>query len=121
MALRPSDTMQIYTHQTDAGLNYKNLKATFIPDTEFTYANNFPYNGKRINGMWFSDKGYDIMDKEQREPRHYCIKGKATFMFSGTNLTIRLMLDSGQGTAAIYIDGKAPSAVGIRGAVDILD
>lgn len=121
MALRPSDTMQIYTHQTDAGLNYKNLKATFIPDTEFTYANNFPYNGKRINGMWFNDKGYDIMDKEQREPRHYCIKGKATFMFSGTNLTIRLMLDSGQGTAAIYIDEKAPSAVGIRGAVDILD
>lgn len=121
MALRPSDTLQIYTHQTDAGLNYKNLKAVFIKDTAFEYADNFQYNGTSVQGMWFSDNGYDVMDKEQREPRHYCIKGKATFQFTGSNLIIRLMLDSGQGTARILIDGKSPTSIGERGAVDILD
>lgn len=121
MALRSTDTMQIYTNQTDAGLNYKNLKATFLPDTSFEYADKFQYEGRVINGTWFQDKGYDIMDEEQREPRHYCIKGKVTFQFTGTDLTVRLMLDSGQGSAAVYIDGKAPSAIGKHGAIDRLD
>lgn len=121
--IEPSGFLQIYTHQTYAGLNYKNLKEKYIPAADFSYEENYehPVTHKEVNGSWFFDEGYEVMAKEEREPRHYCIKGKASFSFTGTNLTIRLMLDSSQGKAAILIDGKKPSEIGAYGAVDELD
>ena len=121
--IEPSGFLQIYTHQAYAGLNYRNLKETYIPATDFAYEENYvhPVTHEKIKGSWFFDEGYEVMTKEEREPRHYCIKGKASFSFTGTNLTIRLMLDSSQGKAAILIDGKKPSEIGAYGAVDELD
>jgi uncharacterized phage protein (TIGR02218 family) len=121
--IEPSGFLQIYTHQTYAGLNYRNLKETYIPAADFSYEENYehPVTHKEVNGSWFFDEGYEVMTKEEREPRHYCIKGKAFFSFTGTNLVIRLMLDSSQGKAAILIDGKKPSEIGAYGAVDELD
>ena len=121
--IEPSGFLQVYTNQTHAGLNYKNLKEQYIPAAEFSYEENYvhPITKKKIKGSWFFDEGYEVMSVEQREPRHYCIKGRASFSFTGTNLIIRLMLDSGQGRADILIDGKKPSEVGTNGAVDELD
>lgn len=121
--IAPSGFLQIYTNETYAGLNYKNLREIYIPAADFSYEEEFthPLTNKQIKGSWFYDEGYEVMTKEEREPRHYCIKGKASFSFTGTNLIIRLMLDSGQGTAEILIDGKKPSEVGAYGAVDKLD
>ena len=121
--IEPSGFLQVYTNQTHAGLNYKNLKEQYIPAAEFSYEENYvhPITKKKIKGSWFFDEGYEVMPVEQREPRHYCIKGRASFSFTGTNLIIRLMLDSGQGRADILIDGKKPSEVGTYGAVDELD
>lgn len=121
--IAPSGFLQIYTNETYAGLNYKNLREIYIPAADFSYEEEFthPLTNKQIKGSWFFDEGYEVMTKEEREPRHYCIKGKASFSFTGTNLIIRLMLDSGQGRADIIIDGKKPSEVGAYGAVDKLD
>ena len=121
--IAPSGFLQIYTNQTHAGLNYKNLKEIYMPAADFTYEENYehPITHRKIKGSWFFDEGYEVMTPEQREPRHYCIKGKASFSFTGTSLIIRLMLDSGQGKAEIFIDGKRPSEIGAYGARDELD
>ncbi|WP_313991487.1 DUF2163 domain-containing protein [uncultured Selenomonas sp.] len=121
--IAPSGFLQVYTNQTHAGLNYKNLKETYIPAADFSYEENYvhPITKKNVKGSWFLDEGYEVMTKEEREPRHYCIKGKASFSFTGNNLTIRIMLDSGQGKAEILVDGRRPSEVGVYGAVDELD
>lgn len=121
--IAPLGFLQIYTNQTHAGLNYKNLKEIYMPAADFSYDENYehPITHKKIKGSWFFDEGYEVMTPEQREPRHYCIKGKASFSFIGTSLIIRLMLDSGQGKAEIFIDGKRPSEIGAYGALDELD
>jgi uncharacterized phage protein (TIGR02218 family) len=121
--IAPSGFLQIYTNQTHAGLNYKNLKEIYMPAAGFSYEENYehPITHKKIKGSWFFDEGYEVMTPEQREPRHYCIKGKASFSFIGTSLILRLMLDSGQGKAEIFIDGKRPSEIGAYGARDELD
>lgn len=118
-----SGLLQVYTDQVHGGLNYKNLREIYIPAADFSYEENYvhPITKKKIKGSWFFDEGYEVMTKEEREPRHYCIKGRATFSFTGDNLTIRLMLDSGQGTADVLIDGKKPTEVGAYGAINQLD
>lgn len=118
-----SGLLQVYTNQVHGGLNYKNLREIYIPAADFSYEETYihPVTKKKIKGSWFFDEGYEVMTKEEREPRHYCIKGRATFSFTGNNLTIRLMLDSGQGTADILIDGKNPTEVGAYGAINQLD
>ena len=120
--IAPSGFLQIYTNQTHAGLNYKNLKELYMPAADFSYDENYehPITHKKIKGSWFFDEGYEVMTPEQREPRHYCIKGKASFSFIGTSLILRLMLDSGQGKAEIFIDGKRPSEIGAYGALEEL-
>ena len=105
--------LQVSTLHRRQGLDYDNLRDTFVPLESITFTNKFtnPITKKAVNGTWYYDKGMPPIDVVAREERQYCNQGLATYSFSGSCLIVRLLLDSGQGSASILIDGVKPSTI----------
>lgn len=107
-----SEYLQLMFEDTYAGAHAKNVRETFTSFNSATRANTFTgFSGTQRNGEWYSDAGDLTNPKEIREPRAYCIIGKYTQVFSGTNIIVRIETDSGRGTMKVKIDGVAPSAI----------
>jgi hypothetical protein len=118
-----NDFLQIYPGTLNQGLDPANLRDQFFPASAFVLNESFTLPGGtgKTTGAWSSDSGDQTMPAAQMEPRVYCTKGKATLNFNGTSLVLRIQLDSDWGTAAIYIDGKAPSTMGLATALDTIN
>lgn len=118
-----SEYLQLLFEDTYAGAHAKNVRETFTSFNSATRANTFSgFSGTQRNGEWYSDAGDLTNAKEIREPRAYCIIGKYTQTFSGTNIIVRIETDSGRGTMKVKIDGVAPSTIaGLTAYVDTIN
>ncbi|BAG41638.1 hypothetical protein [Ralstonia phage phiRSL1] len=119
-----TDYLQILTDDFYAGLNQKNLREMWTPYTSASLINSFtlPTGGSTINGAWSIDSGDPSLPLSQQEPRAYCVKGKISCSVSGTTLIVRVQLNSGWGSASVYVDGVKPSTIsGLASYADTID
>lgn len=78
-------------------------------------------DGGFAGSLWYQDQGPIGMEPGSLEPRAFCVRGVCTFSFDGPTLLIRLNVAwSWFQTAAVLIDGVAPSTLGLLHAVDTL-
>lgn len=119
-----NDYLQILTDDYYAGLNQRNLRETWQPYTAATTYNSFTMPGSStvINGAWTFDAGDVSLPDNKKEARAFCTKGKISTTLTGSTIIVRLELNSGWGTASVYIDGVKPSTIsGLVSYKDTLD
>lgn len=116
--------LQISTGGFYSGLNAENLRDDFKSSDNIVTFDKFSLVGSStlIYGAWTADSGDITLPNSRKEPRVFCTKGKMQTTVSGTAVYVRLQLNSGWGTASVYIDGVKPSTIsGIVTALDTLN
>ncbi|AVH85339.1 hypothetical protein RsoM2USA_411 [Ralstonia phage RsoM2USA] len=108
-----NDFVQIYPGGFNAGIDPVNLRDTYYPVSDFTLSDKFtmPGSSTQINGAWSTDSGDLGLPDSQKESRSFCLKGKASIQVNGTAIILRVQLNSGWGTASVYVDGVKPSTI----------
>jgi hypothetical protein len=93
------------------GQNTKEVRAEWLPSSNFALYDKFFYDGFNQVGGWVIDAGDGAAPFETREKRAFCTTGKASITFSGTSVSVRASLNPGWGVAYVRIDGKLPSTI----------
>lgn len=107
------DYIHVLTSDYRDGEDMKDCRAEVVPTSSMTFLEGMftmPGSSTKIKSEWISDRDQSL-PPHKRELRYFCLKGKVTFQFTGTNLTLRLGLNPAWGDATIRIDGQAPSAI----------
>ena len=107
-----SEYLQLKIDDYYEGANEVNLRESWIPHTQFTYLDTFTnLSAATVYGAWNMDGGDIVVTDALRESRHFCTQGKASLVFTGPYIALRIETNWGWGSATIRIDGVAPSTI----------
>jgi len=118
---KSTDYLQLFTSSYVQGKNRINIRDVWIPSSMFVTQNVFVnIDSETINGEWIPDVDGSL-PQEVQESRIFCLKGKASLTFTGTNISIRVGVNPTWGNAAVRIDGQLPSSIGdLTTSIDVL-
>lgn len=109
MSVDPNSLLNVGTGTYREGTNEIALRDLWMDTDDFTFADAFTgFDGVTpVSGAWSSGPRGGAQD---REFAFFCLKGKASLAFSGTNITLRVSNNYG-GIGLILIDGQVPSTI----------
>ena len=111
-----SDPLYVSIDQAIAGQNFPDNRSIWYDLTNVTFG-----TGNIEGAQWYKDSGPIGVDDSILEPRAFCVKGQASFTFTGRTLIVRLNIAFSWFTGAtVTIDGVAPSTLDLLSCTDTL-
>jgi hypothetical protein len=111
-----SDPLLVSIDQSIAGQNWIDNRSIWHDLSEITFG-----TGDIDGAQWYQDSGPLGVAASVLEPRAFCLKGQASFMFTGATLIVRLNIAFSYFTGAVVtIDGVAPSTLDLLTSIDTL-
>ena len=111
-----SDPLLVSIDQSIAGQNWIDNRSIWHDLTEVTFG-----TGDIEGAVWYQDSGPIGVDPSILEPRAFCLKGQASFTFTGATLIVRLNIAFSYFTGAVVtIDGVPPSTLDLLTSTDTL-